>query len=390
MKILFYRYGSVCEPAIIKAFTRKGHQVEEITEEIYRKDISPKEQIKILSDRLFLSRSDFVFSINFYPAISEVCNIFKCPYVGWIVDSPVLELYSDALKNEWNRIFLFDYAMYEEFQTKNSKNIFYLPLASDVAAMQECCMEISESDRQKYQSDIAFVGSLYTEKCEYNRLNDTDVYLRGYLEGVIESQLKVYGYNFVREVISDSIAERFKKAMPGFYNFPEKANKDERAVVADYYIGNKVTEQERLRLLKVLSQEFRTDIYTGSDTSMLPEIHNRGRVDTQKEMPKVFCLSRINLNMTSKAIKTGLPQRIWDILSCKGFVLTNYQSEIPEYFEIGRDLDTYASEEELIVKCRYYLEHEEERREIAERGFRKVQEFHTLEQRLDKMIDCIN
>lgn len=50
--------------------------------------------------------------------------------------------------------------------------------------------------------------------------------------------------------------------------------------------------------------------------------------------------------MTSKPIRTGLPLRIWDILGAGGFVLTNYQTEIPEYFEIGKDLETYTCEED--------------------------------------------
>ena len=77
------------------------------------------------------------------------------------------------------------------------------------------------------------------------------------------------------------------------------------------------------------------------------------------------------------------------ILACGGFLLTNFQSEIPEYFEIGTDLETYASEEELSEKCQYYLTHEEERKQIAENGYRKVKEFHSLEQRLAEMMDLL-
>ena len=147
-----------------------------------------------------------------------------------------------------------------------------------------------------------------------------------------------------------------------------------------------MTEQERLRLLGSLSEHFAVDLYTGSDTSSLPKVCNKGLARTYSEMPKIFRLSRINLNMTAKSIKSALPLRIWDILACGGFVMTNYQSEIPEYFEIGTDLETYASEDELLEKCAYYLAHEDDRRQIAENGFRKVKEFHSLELRLGEML----
>ena len=108
------------------------------------------------------------------------------------------------------------------------------------------------------------------------------------------------------------------------------------------------------------------------------------------EMPKIFHLSKINLNLTSKPIRTGLPLRIWDILSAGGFLLTNYQEEIPEYFEIGKDLEVYTSQEELLQKIDYYLTHEEERSHIAQNGYNKIlSQKHTLKDRLQIILSKI-
>ena len=84
-----------------------------------------------------------------------------------------------------------------------------------------------------------------------------------------------------------------------------------------------------------------------------------------------------------------MPLRIWDILGAGGFVLTNYQSEIPEYFEIGKDLEVFSSQEELLQKIDYYLKHEEERQQIAKNGYRKAKEKYSLELRVKQMLDCI-
>ncbi len=389
MNILFYRYNSIYEPAIIGAWTRQGHQITEITEEMQNKELTPKEQLLLVSAPMKERSFHFVFSINFFPVIADVCNIFKTPYACWIVDSPVLELYSDSIYHPWNRIFLFDYALYEEFAPKNPDCIFHLPLASDVTTMTLICDGITQKDQDKYGCDISFVGSLYSEKCPYNKLQDPPDYFRGYLDGIINAQLRIYGCNFIRELMTDSLVEEFKKYLPGFYQFPEKYEKNEQALVADLYLSTKVTEQERLRLLKALSERFPVELYTGSDTTALPRIHNRGLAHTHSEMPKIFRLSRINLNMTAKSIKTALPLRIWDILACGGFVLTNYQSEIPEYFEIGTDLETYSSQEELLEKCQYYLSHEAERTQIALNGYQKAQQYHQLEGRLAEMVRMI-
>ncbi len=387
MEVLFYRYNSICEPDIIAILRRLGHAVSEITEEMTNKSIGAKAQMDLVAQALKKKPCQAVFSINFFPIVSEVCNIFHIPYVCWVVDCPVMELYSHSIRNPWNRIFLFDYAMYEEFHPQNPQGIFYLPLGADYGRLDFLLADATEADREKYSADVSFVGSLYTEKCPYNRLKG-DSYLKGYLDGVIEAQLKIYGYNFLEDCITDSILEEFKKQVP-FYQFPERAEHNDRAAMAHLYLGNKVTEQERLRLLGRVSEEFSLDLYTASDFSPLPHAHYRGLAKTTTEMPKVFLFSKINLNFPSKPIRSGLPLRIWDILGAGGFLLTNFQSEIPEYFEVGKDLEAFASEEELVEKIRYYLAHNEEREEIARNGYQKAKEQYSLETRVRQMLGCL-
>ncbi len=263
----------------------------------------------------------------------------------------------------------------------------HLPLGADYTRLDALMETITEEEIEKFSAEVSFIGSLYTEKCPYNRLKEKS-WLKGYLDGVIEAQLKVYGYNFLEECITDEVLQEFKKKVP-FYQFPERANHNERAAMAHLYLGNKVTEQERLRLLKRVSEEYKLDLYTASDFSPLPKAHYRGLAQTTRDMPKIFHLSKINLNFTSKPIRTGLPLRLWDILGAGGFVLTNYQSEIPEYFEVGKDLEVYTSEEDLIEKIRYYLEHEEERKEIAQNGYKKAKEQHSLEARIKTIFKSI-
>ena len=52
MKILFYRYGSICEPDIIDGFCDLGNEVVTITEEIYNKKLLPSEGVALLNEAL--------------------------------------------------------------------------------------------------------------------------------------------------------------------------------------------------------------------------------------------------------------------------------------------------------------------------------------------------
>ena len=75
------------------------------------------------------------------------------------------------------------------------------------------------------------------------------------------------------------------------------------------------------------------------------------------------------------------------MLSCGGFLITNYQEELTEYFEPGVDLVVYEDVRDLVLKTDYYLKHEEERKAIAQNGHRKVRELCTFEGRMRQMLE---
>lgn len=386
MNIYFYRYGSLCEPDLIEEFTRLGFSVEEETIEMERKDLKPGECVKLVSPKLMEHDYRFVFSINFFPWLSDVCQITGIPYLSLIVDSPVLELYSHSLEHDVNRIFLFDRALYDEFSPRNPGHVFHLPLSACTTRFDRVISQASESEKARYCSEISFIGSTYQEKCPFNQLSLPE-HWRGYADGLIEAQLKVYGYNFLESILSDDFVTAVQDNNPQIYHFPEGSIPAYKQMIAQQFLSVKVAEQERIRALKMLSEDLNVTIYTRSDLSELPRLHNRGFARSMTEMPLIFHESSINLNITAKSIRTGLPQRIFDVLGCRGFLITNYQAELTDYFELGKDLVAYGSLEELHDLCRYYLEHEDERMEIANNGYRKVQQLHNTRSRILTMLD---
>ncbi len=386
MKLLFYRYGSICEPDIIEGFAELGLEILEITNEVRQKNLLPSDCINLVSNYLLEHPVDFVFSINFFPAVSEVCHIFKLPYLCWIVDSPVMELYTAPVTHPTNRIFLFDRAIYDEIAPLNPENVFYLPLATNVRQKDTLRSQTPPALHDRFRADVSFIGSLYTEKCAYDRLSNPPAYVKGYLEGLMEAQLKIYGYFFIEELLSDQIVSEFIAHFPGFYRLPGENYLTDRTTLAQLYIGTKITVMERDRIMKLLSEKYPVSIYTGSDTSAYPKLKNCGFAKTLTEMPLVFHASKINLNLTAKSIRSGLSLRIWDILGSGGFCITNYQPELPELLPSGQYLESYASFKELDEKVNYYLSHEKERCEIAKNGYEYVRTHHTYPIRLSQML----
>ncbi len=380
MRIIYCRWDSICEKGIMNAFTRLKYDIVDFYRYFDSVDYD-KAYLKDLADCIQANPGvDCVFSVNFQPIIARVCKVFKLPYISWTVDCPSFQLYSETIAYPTNRIFVLDRLQAEKFAPMNPGNIFHMPMACDVATWDK--VSINPADHKAYDCDISFVGSLYSEKCRYNSIEkDLPEYMKGYVDGLINSQLNVFGYNFIEDSISDEWAMEFKK-YADWAPLGSDYTEDVKAIVADTYIGYKCTEQSRIRTFKAISENFNMDLWTLSDASMLPKVNNRGGADSNTMMPKIIKCSKINLNLTNYPIKTGLPLRIFDLMGCGGFVISNYQAEIPEHFVPGEDIVLYDSIPDLLAKIEYYLEHEEERLQIAKNGYEKVKELHSYDVRL--------
>ena len=157
-------------------------------------------------------------------------------------------------------------------------------------------------------------------------------------------------------------------------------------IYSHFVLSRQVTAMERREVLELLGKTGHTlNLYTNDKNTEIPGWKNNGPVDYYDKMPEVFANSRINLNITLRSIKTGIPLRAFDIMGSGGFLLSNYQPELFEFFTPGEDLVVYESMDDLLAKVDYYLSHENERAEIAQNGCRKVLKEHTLSKRLDCM-----
>ena len=382
MKVLLCSWGSICDTGIKAALDKIGYKyivLDKTDDDMdYDKDYLDKLTGTILDN----PDIDVVLSVNYMPIVARGCKVLRKRYVSIIVDCPSTHLYSKTISYETNHIYAFDKSLVEKFQDKC--NIIYSPLAADIINSDKIVN--SDEEFNKYGSDISFIGSLYTQNCNYYRVeNKLSDYTKGYIMGLVNAQQNVYGYNFIEDSITKEWAESFRKEAE-LGTMAEDYDEDIRALVADLYIGYLCSEQDRIKTISAVSEKFNMDLWTTSDTSMLPYVNNRGIADSKNMMPYIFKCSKINLNISLKTIKTGIPQRIFDIMAVGGFVVSNYQPDISEYFVPGEDIVVYDSIEDLISKIEYYLGHDEERRIIAKNGYEKVKKYHSYEQRLKELL----
>ena len=113
------------------------------------------------------------------------------------------------------------------------------------------------------------------------------------------------------------------------------------------------TGRERYMALALLSAHYPVDLYSTDVDKRLEKVRYRGYADYYSQMPLAFSQSKINLNISLKTIRTGIPLRVIDVLGCGGFMLSNYQEELFEYFNIGEELVVYENIEDLFYKAKY-------------------------------------
>lgn len=374
MRILYWQWHSFMGKGVERAFAKL-----DIAYDTFFYQMTDWEQddnfVNLLQSRLQDGKYDAVFSINYNPLISMVCEEKQIRYVSWVYDSPIHIRNEEPMKYNCNRIFFFDRGLVEEYQ-KRGIMAEYMPLAADIATFGEQVIKKEPA----YDGEISFVGQLYqTEYMHY--MEPLLPFQRGYLEGVIAAQMKISGGYLLPELLSnqllDELNAQYLKASAGTVKLEKRE--------LEYLLAQETTRRERYIALALLSGHYPVKLYAPGRDERLTNVEQRDYVDYYSQMPKVFAQSKINLNISLRCIRTGIPLRVLDVLASGGFLITNYQAELGEYFNLGEDLIVYQSLEELVDLVGYYLHHEEERKQIARNGLERVRQDFQFEERIKSM-----
>ncbi len=370
------------------ALNQMGHMVDVFEDYCFGKKGEVEESVILkLKKQIASGNYDYVISFDYFAPVAEASHESGVPYISWSYDSPVMNLYKICKTNDSEFIFVFDRAQAEHLYKETGLKCHYMPLAGSPYVAKG--LTISYADEKLFSWDVAFVGSLYDDN-SYNNLiyklpTDMQQELQTYLTENNCHWEKTRFWPCVSEKLSDMLI----KVAP---DLAEQAGQ----MPMEEYLGinlltRKLAQMERLTLLNRLSETYPVTVFTNSTNSFLSSIkgHVFPAIDYRTDMYKVFHLSRINLNITLPSIETGIPMRVFDIMSVGGFCLTNYQEEIEELFTIGEEIEVFRSLDELKEKVGYYLSHESKRLQIAMNGYRKICEKHNYCERLQEMLKIV-
>jgi spore maturation protein CgeB len=147
----------------------------------------------------------------------------------------------------------------------------------------------------------------------------------------------------------------------------------------------------------------------GIDVTCFGQGWPNGRVSTS-EMIRTFQESSINLNLANssaspvhevvyrKIMRIGggfgqrppqIKGRTFEIPGCGGFQLTESVPHLEKYFEVGREIATYSSTNDLTKQVRYWRSNDEERANVARAGFERVMREHTYDHRFEEIFRIV-
>ena len=296
-------------------------------------------------------------------------------------------MHHQSVFNQCNYLFIFDKVNYYEFKAMGLKHVYYMPLAVDAVRIDNIINGASDSNLHFFDSDISFVGGLYSKNSYDDIADNLPEYLRGYFDAAMLAQLDLYGENIFDRMLTVDILERLQSFVD--FKKTERSMSDIGIVFSTTFLGFKVAQLERIQNLNRLAKKHKVDLYTDMADERLCGVNVRGSVDYHVDMPKVFHQSKINLNFTIRNIRSGIPLRVWDVLGSGGFLLTNFQAELPMYFENGKDLVYFESTDDMCRKAEYYLVHDDERNAIAMSGYEKVKKYHSYNLRIKEILEIV-
>lgn len=68
--------------------------------------------------------------------------------------------------------------------------------------------------------------------------------------------------------------------------------------------------------------------------------------------------------------------------------LTGHTEEICEFYEVGREIDTYQSREEFVEKARFYLAHPDAAERLRQAGYERARRDHTWRRRFEQLFSA--
>lgn len=249
--------------------------------------------------------------------------------------------------------FCLEYSNFIDLKTLGIDNVFMISHASEFKPLEKSSISDSIS--------ISFVGHLTPGNDRIvDELSFAHLLKRDYWQRVVslDATHEESAYLFANKNSGDHTRKLELFSLKFFY----------RAML------HQLSQPFRGEIIGRINDEFKVGIF-GGDPAYINNIERNLQIikknlnyypatSDYQFSNQIYSSTKINLNISSLQFDTAVINRVIDIGSAGGFVLTDWKSDLHKITSVSEEI-SFRSIDELNSKIDYYLTHDKERREIA-------------------------
>ncbi len=334
-----------------------------------------------------LINPSLIFSINYVPGLSEFCEEKRIIYFCWEIDPHLDKETKINGSADFTYIFTYRHKNIETFKNAGCPKVWHLPLAANTEKRHS--IPLSEEEQQKYNVPLAFVGNSMVQEAARNRQKFIELYCSWHPAGIsVANQCEAN----IQEILDRQLADGSCYLLPELF-------KDKFAKFRMFLLNTEVPEDPLKLLAEVAAAERRLTYVAslgkyglhvwGDDGWKRTETYGvtyRGYAGHNLELSRIYNSTAIHVDIGRIYQQDIVTMRVFDVLSCGGFLIAEYSNDLAELFSIGEELEAYRTIAELEEKIIFYMNHPDKARQIAIRGQKAVHKKHTIKRRLDYML----
>jgi len=335
---------------------------------------------------------DLLVAVNFREGLAETASRHQTPLLVWEIDPSTNAVRPPVTPTSNTAIFTYRRANIAEYEKAGFERVEFLPLAANVERRQPT--KLSDDDH-RLSARVSFVGASLDSQAKYYRelfiarLLDVQTKApsdeqRNTLSARLDDLLRRQAENFRTFIIPELLEELF----PELGQVPRDSdNSHDQEHRLEYLVAEIAGRDKRRRYVESLADQ---GIAVWGDAGwQSAKCDYRGEAGHLDELTTIYSNSLINIDIDRIYQSEIVTMRVFDVLSCGGFLLTPASSSPGEFFEIGRELVTYDDAHDLKAQVEYYLNHPDEAAAIGAAGRARVVRDHSIDSRVEIMLAAL-
>ena len=346
---------------------------------------------RMYTEALRTFRPDFVLTVNHLGfdhegVVTELLSTYEIPFASWYVDSPHLIIRRHRENNSpYLTLWLWDKDYIGIVRGLGVNQVEYLPLGVDETLFYPLNRSRGPSSGlipacpPVPRVGVSFVGNSMVLKVR-SKLS------RSGAAGPLKER-----FNTVAQAFEDSpgliVREMVKDRFPELAGELERMS-EPRCLDYETAVIWKATGRyrlDRVKMLKAFSPVIVGD--PGWKEILGSGFRVTGVLNYYDDLPGFYNHSPINFNATSRQMKKGVNQRVFDVPACGRVLVTDWTEQLEALMEPDKEIIAYRDREEIPEKVERLIRDKRFRNQVAEAGRRRVLDQHTYRHRLSRMVD---